>query len=501
MSLFFEATLSCGKHIYAWLVSTVSSHPPHLRITLSLVLYCSTDLSLLSPHLYENTVLSRFVMFTLSTCSLLLALATPIFGAPTGTSFQQQNGLDAQKLNAQFATLKSTDSCTEGTQACVEESFAQCVGGTWQLTPCSPGTSCFALPLVNKAGTSLSCDTQADVIVRMQAAGVDASVTGDGNSTGTSSSASQSAPAATSTFASETSSVASAASPSASSTDDGDDGDDGDDCSDGGDDTTTTASAVPSESSSPTASVSAATPTASSDDDGNSGDESQDIRIDQTGIPSDLPIPTGYTPRNYQKRAEGSPVSSSAIISGTPIEPSGVAFSGSEEGGVATVTLITTIFVTAMPSAVPTAAINSFESSAFGSATVAAALPPISSATDSSATFAATSPTAPTVPSVALSAPGFVTTIRLNQPSASAVAAGSAVPAANQASASAAVAPSSAASSRVISSSSVPATSVAATSTTASASSAITSAAVASQPVIDESNISFLLTATVGQLA
>lgn len=112
MSLFCEATLSCGKHIYAWLVSTLSSYPPHLRITSSLVLYCSTDLSLLSPHLYAITVLSRFVMFTLSTCSLLLALATPIFGAPTGTSFQQQNGLDAQKLNAQFATLKSTDSCT-----------------------------------------------------------------------------------------------------------------------------------------------------------------------------------------------------------------------------------------------------------------------------------------------------------------------------------------------------------------------------------------------------
>ncbi|KAI0088177.1 hypothetical protein BDY19DRAFT_891231, partial [Irpex rosettiformis] len=110
-------------------------------------------------------------MFSFSNCALFLVLVTPIISAPTGTSFQQQNGLDAQSLNTQFATLKSTDSCTDGSQACVEESFAQCVGSTWQLTQCAAGTSCFALPLVNKAGTSLSCDTEADVVARMQAAG------------------------------------------------------------------------------------------------------------------------------------------------------------------------------------------------------------------------------------------------------------------------------------------------------------------------------------------
>ena len=31
---------------------------------------------------------------------------------PTTGSFQKQNALDAQKLNAQFSTLKETDSCT-----------------------------------------------------------------------------------------------------------------------------------------------------------------------------------------------------------------------------------------------------------------------------------------------------------------------------------------------------------------------------------------------------
>ena len=51
-------------------------------------------------------------MFSVFSYTLLIALTIPILGAPTGTSIQQQNGLDAQKLNAQFATLKSTDSCT-----------------------------------------------------------------------------------------------------------------------------------------------------------------------------------------------------------------------------------------------------------------------------------------------------------------------------------------------------------------------------------------------------
>ncbi|KAG2358278.1 hypothetical protein BDR07DRAFT_1295469, partial [Suillus spraguei] len=86
--------------------------------------------------------------------------------------FQQQNGLDAQKLNAQFATMTSNDSCTSGTQACVGGAFAQCIGNSWELTPCSSGLSCFALPLVTKAGTSLACDTQSDAEARFIAAGV-----------------------------------------------------------------------------------------------------------------------------------------------------------------------------------------------------------------------------------------------------------------------------------------------------------------------------------------
>ncbi|KAF8838945.1 hypothetical protein BDN67DRAFT_906454, partial [Paxillus ammoniavirescens] len=114
-------------------------------------------------------------------CAITLALSTLTNGAPplylrasnTTTGFSQmQNGLDAQKLNAQFATLTANSTCTDGDQACVAGSFAQCVGSTWALQACSSGLSCFALPLVVKAGTSLACDTLSDAEARFVAAGV-----------------------------------------------------------------------------------------------------------------------------------------------------------------------------------------------------------------------------------------------------------------------------------------------------------------------------------------
>ncbi|KAG2146291.1 hypothetical protein DEU56DRAFT_706413, partial [Suillus clintonianus] len=89
-----------------------------------------------------------------------------------------QNGLDAQKLNAQFANMSVNDPCINDIQACVGGAFAQCVGRSWELTHCSSGLSCYALPLVNKAGTALACDTKSDAEARFVAAGVQGGVTG-----------------------------------------------------------------------------------------------------------------------------------------------------------------------------------------------------------------------------------------------------------------------------------------------------------------------------------
>ncbi|KAL4257102.1 hypothetical protein AB1N83_011932 [Pleurotus pulmonarius] len=145
--------------------------------------------------------ISKFLL-----CFVVLTVLAPIrapirvYGAPTPallmrheghddsttstTDFKKQNGIDAQKLNAQFAGLKKGDACNDGEQACVETSFAQCVGGKWTLTPCASGTVCVALPLVNKPGTSIACDSESDATARILAAGAEGGLTGNGTVTG-----------------------------------------------------------------------------------------------------------------------------------------------------------------------------------------------------------------------------------------------------------------------------------------------------------------------------
>ncbi|EJD00761.1 uncharacterized protein FOMMEDRAFT_88318, partial [Fomitiporia mediterranea MF3/22] len=117
----------------------------------------------------------------LSTRNSLLALASfkvlpLVLGIPLGNTFLASsdllaNGRDAQALNAKFATLTAGDSCSDGENACVGTKFAQCTGGTWSVNDCAGGTQCFALPLVNSRGTSVTCDTENDALARIQATG------------------------------------------------------------------------------------------------------------------------------------------------------------------------------------------------------------------------------------------------------------------------------------------------------------------------------------------
>ncbi|KAJ3759048.1 hypothetical protein EV360DRAFT_94329 [Lentinula raphanica] len=94
----------------------------------------------------------------------------------SASGFQLQNGEDAIKLNNQFASLTASSSCTDGEQACVEGGFAQCVAGTFQITQCAGVTQCFAVPLVNEPGTSITCTSQADATARITATGATESV-------------------------------------------------------------------------------------------------------------------------------------------------------------------------------------------------------------------------------------------------------------------------------------------------------------------------------------
>ncbi|KAF8513823.1 hypothetical protein BU17DRAFT_6346, partial [Hysterangium stoloniferum] len=80
-----------------------------------------------------------------------------------------------------FTSLSANSACKDGDLACINGKFAQicwgflshfcCSGGKFLLTSCAVGTICIALPLVNKPGTSITCDTAADRDARIAATG------------------------------------------------------------------------------------------------------------------------------------------------------------------------------------------------------------------------------------------------------------------------------------------------------------------------------------------
>ncbi|KAH9836552.1 uncharacterized protein C8Q71DRAFT_47613 [Rhodofomes roseus] len=108
-------------------------------------------------------------VLALSLATAALALPRRLF--PRDSGFALQNGQQAIAQNAQFATLTANSSCETGTDACVEQKFAQCVSGSYVLQSCGSGEICAALPLVNSAGTSITCTTQDDLQQRIAATG------------------------------------------------------------------------------------------------------------------------------------------------------------------------------------------------------------------------------------------------------------------------------------------------------------------------------------------
>jgi hypothetical protein len=82
--------------------------------------------------------------FTIAAIAALTATALPMPSLVGRAAFTKQNGLDAQKLNAQFASLKKSDACDASTMAmaCVEGGFAQCVSGKWAVNQCAGGLTC-----------------------------------------------------------------------------------------------------------------------------------------------------------------------------------------------------------------------------------------------------------------------------------------------------------------------------------------------------------------------
>lgn len=104
--------------------------------------------------------------------------STSSSSSSSSSTVQLQNALAAQQLNAHFSTLAADASCTDGDQACIGGAFALCAGGAFVRMGCAATTQCFALPLVNAAGTSLACTTQADAAARIAAPGATGGITG-----------------------------------------------------------------------------------------------------------------------------------------------------------------------------------------------------------------------------------------------------------------------------------------------------------------------------------
>lgn len=110
--------------------------------------------------------------------SVATSAAASSTASTSSSGFKLSNGQAAQKLNAQFASLTAGSSCTSGTDACVGGAFAQCVDGAYVTQSCGTGVSCFALPLVNSPGTSITCSTEADATSRIAATGATGGLTG-----------------------------------------------------------------------------------------------------------------------------------------------------------------------------------------------------------------------------------------------------------------------------------------------------------------------------------
>lgn len=106
------------------------------------------------------------------------AANTPAASPVTSSGFALSNGKAAQQLNAQFSTLTATSPCTAGENACVGGGFAQCVNGAFVTQSCAATLTCVALPLVNSAGTSITCTTTADAVTRINATGASGGLTG-----------------------------------------------------------------------------------------------------------------------------------------------------------------------------------------------------------------------------------------------------------------------------------------------------------------------------------
>ena len=110
---------ACAYHpepgaLFAFFVSTLllPCYFPYSLVSRSLtsITHFTTDSSMMSA-------VSLITVFFAASAALF-----PVYGAPTSTQTQKQNGLDAQQLNAKFAALTASGPCTGASYVCLVRS-------------------------------------------------------------------------------------------------------------------------------------------------------------------------------------------------------------------------------------------------------------------------------------------------------------------------------------------------------------------------------------------
>ncbi|KAI0809222.1 hypothetical protein BC629DRAFT_1580502 [Irpex lacteus] len=109
--------------------------------------------------------------FSLAVILSVAAVASARIIPVRRADFTLANGQQALADEANFAKLTANSPCTTGQNACINGQFAQCANSKFVLQACAPGTVCHSLPLVNSAGTSVTCTTDADFQARIAATG------------------------------------------------------------------------------------------------------------------------------------------------------------------------------------------------------------------------------------------------------------------------------------------------------------------------------------------
>ncbi|CAB5211084.1 uncharacterized protein OCT59_027467 [Rhizophagus irregularis] len=85
-------------------------------------------------------------------------------------TIRKANADEAEKLQEEFASFTPDKDCQVNDLACINKDFAMCaptiedgkVVNKFVLFPCGTTLECFALPLVLKRGTSITCTTPKD---------------------------------------------------------------------------------------------------------------------------------------------------------------------------------------------------------------------------------------------------------------------------------------------------------------------------------------------------